>query len=738
MYSLLPPSGSLTLALRARLTSTVLAGLVAIPSVSAPGYLDRPCGFDLNDNGIRGEAEDCQVCDGSTLDPDFDGINEDLIYVDCDSGTDSGSCGAPGAPCRTLEFALNVRADGPGDGAEDIVCFRGTCSPSELEPAIRGVSGHYEVPATGSQERSFQYPSNPAMIVGWDSDRDADYPPHDVDDTAVLDGSVGQPSRAFNINHSADNSFFEIAHFEAVNYNVAPGNDIGGFMRPNNGRQASHLYVHDIALRDINAGQTNRSGAIAFHLFGVGGLRYLAIENIRGTGIGSYFARGSGGDSPPGAGPIRFQNLSIKGHGCDTEDCGDLARFTAFKFWGYIQEVEILDSSFDCDVDSWDPFICVGVGPAQCAQDVTVRGNEFIDFTVALGVQGSARGFCEGSVARATDDIVYDRNLIRNSFSGFTPDHIYMDPGDGADDPGEWTEDVTFSNNIITSSVPYRSCFRYVGGHRAQENPGTITFINNTCHGPITDKPGSGAFLLDRGSPFPHQDWVFRNNIISGVEENQLNVQLGFLPHSWSANFNVYSPFGNFQIPSLRLPDLASWRRETGADGRSTRCQPLFVDAANNDLHLRFDDTCARDNGERLSPRAHDVDGEERQSPWDIGADEVRVPESSALDVLSGRFRLGVQFVDANVARVATSRPLTAASGYFWFFEPDNVEVLVKMIDACSLTDRFWLFATGLTNVGTALRVEDLSASSSRTYLTLGGAAFPPILDTAAFDGCGG
>src|SRR5262245_52206611 len=86
------------------------------------GYLSRPCGFDMNRNGIFGEAADCHVCDGKTTDPDGDGVAEDLSYVDCEAGVDSPDCGAPGKPCRTLAEAWR-KVDGPGDGAEDIVCF---------------------------------------------------------------------------------------------------------------------------------------------------------------------------------------------------------------------------------------------------------------------------------------------------------------------------------------------------------------------------------------------------------------------------------------------------------------------------------------------------------------------------------------------------------------------------------------------------------------------------------------
>jgi len=48
---------------------------------------------------------------------------------------------------------------------------------------------------------------------------------------------------------------------------------------------------------------------------------------------------------------------------------------------------------------------------------------------------------------------------------------------------------------------------------------------------------------------------------------------------------------------------------------------------------------------------------------------------------------------------------MTGDAGYFWFFDRENVEVVVKLLDACGVNDRFWVFAAGLTNVKTTLRV---------------------------------
>ena len=88
---------------------------------------------------------------------------------------------------------------------------------------------------------------------------------------------------------------------------------------------------------------------------------------------------------------------------------------------------------------------------------------------------------------------------------------------------------------------------------------------------------------------------------------------------------------------------------------------------------------------------------------------------------------------DSGVANPAT---LTADTGYFWFFDPDNVEAVIKVLDGCGINDRFWVFAAGLTDVGVSLTVEDTVTGESQTYSNAQGNAFAPIQDTQAFDTC--
>lgn len=111
---------------------------------------------------------------------------------------------------------------------------------------------------------------------------------------------------------------------------------------------------------------------------------------------------------------------------------------------------------------------------------------------------------------------------------------------------------------------------------------------------------------------------------------------------------------------------------------------------------------------------------------------------ATTLCLNQGRFRVRASFeTSQGQGGMAGVQRLTDDSGYFWFFDPDNVELVVKVLDACSDFDRFWVFAAGLTNVEVRLTVEDTaSPGETRIYDNPRGRAFPPIQDTDAFTTC--
>ena len=80
-----------------------------------------------------------------------------------------------------------------------------------------------------------------------------------------------------------------------------------------------------------------------------------------------------------------------------------------------------------------------------------------------------------------------------------------------------------------------------------------------------------------------------------------------------------------------------------------------------------------------------------------------------------------------------TGVSLTTDTGYFWFFSSANVEVMVKVVDGRGVNGKFWVFAAGLTNVDTLIRITDTQTGAVRTYRNPPNTAFQPIQDTSAF-----
>lgn len=117
---------------------------------------------------------------------------------------------------------------------------------------------------------------------------------------------------------------------------------------------------------------------------------------------------------------------------------------------------------------------------------------------------------------------------------------------------------------------------------------------------------------------------------------------------------------------------------------------------------------------------------------------QFSVAEVPALVLADGRFRVTARWKESG-GDSGFGQPfgLTSDTGTFWFFEEDNVEAVVKVLDACSFDDHFWIFAAGLTNVEVELTVVDTLAQLEQTYVNPLGRPFEPIQDTASFATCG-
>jgi hypothetical protein len=102
----------------------------------------------------------------------------------------------------------------------------------------------------------------------------------------------------------------------------------------------------------------------------------------------------------------------------------------------------------------------------------------------------------------------------------------------------------------------------------------------------------------------------------------------------------------------------------------------------------------------------------------------------------NSRFQVEANWETASNTGRARVVKLTADTGYLWFFGPDNVEVVIKVLDACSFVGTFWVFAGGLTDQGAAITVTDTKTGAVKSYTNVRGVPFAPIQDTNAFATC--
>jgi plastocyanin len=116
------------------------------------------------------------------------------------------------------------------------------------------------------------------------------------------------------------------------------------------------------------------------------------------------------------------------------------------------------------------------------------------------------------------------------------------------------------------------------------------------------------------------------------------------------------------------------------------------------------------------------------------------VPSSTALCVNNGRFQVHVHWRSSSAGGDATAVPVDSApdSGLFYFFSPTNLELLVKVLNACdpSVGNKYWVFYAATTNVELIVTVIDSQTGVTQVYYNPLGTAAPPVQDTSAFPTC--
>eukprot|EP01083_Nonionella_stella_P110936 325017_1 len=533
------------------------------------GYISRPCGFDLNHNGIIGEEDDCnKICKGNaqSVDIDYDGINEMQYYIDCNTGTDDSTCGAPSTPCKTIDYAWNTRAS-----AEAILCFTGICqTESAIAPGVSGNTGSYTKSASGSEQYDFEFPTNPTILCGWDKDNDNEYPPYDQDDRSIIDGSMNQLNRFMDMDSvSTSNmpSFVEMAHFEVTGFGSFTPDDSGtGFMNiggtnTNNGIM-HHWYQHDISVWNVNR---DKNADVGLFGWGHNKLQYFAVINCEFLDF-SKGALSTGYNIPSTliaynqrSHHIRMQNVLFRPYNIDSSYAATLVVMR-----GLFEEWEWIDNVFDGNLAPYGPNVVktngglTGIVIDECCQNIIIRNNFLYNLYSPLKVWGW-NGYCSH---RTTSNIIIDHNIMYHDttywrWSLGNGVSITNDADGGA---AVGVDNVTISYNIFDASDPanWQTVFEVAIGNTDAPSEGSINIYGNEAKVTSIRSTFAAFRIGKKGAAYPHQNYQIYENKVFGFTGDSFTDHMRLYecvnaqcPSNLIADDNVYSACGTFEINSV-------------------------------------------------------------------------------------------------------------------------------------------------------------------------------------------
>jgi CSLREA domain-containing protein len=243
---------------------------------------------------------------------------------------------------------------------------------------------------------------------------------------------------------------------------------------------------------------------------------------------------------------------------------------------------------------------------------------------------------------------------------------------------------------------------------------------------------GGGLYIGSATCPsgFCRTDFAIERSIVAGN-----SAAMG--PDCYGLGFSGYNLIGIDDVCGHGPTDAAG-TLQAPLDPKIT---PLGDHGGPTPTHALLAGSPAIDLGPVADCPARDQRGRTRPSGpgCDAGAVERQPgcqPDETTLCLGADRFRVTARWAVHGDAGDARSIPLALDTGSFWFFSPGNVELTLKVLDACAVNDRFWVFASGLTNVAVDIQVEDTVTGATWIHHNPAGAPFQPRLDTNALDVC--
>ena len=626
------------------------------------GYIATGCGFDLDDDLIFGEPEDCTICndlEGTTQileDFDNDGEFEVQTYIDSYRGDDNLMCGGPETPCRTVTYAKNERFR-VGEG-ENVFCVRGEFHEGLLEGGLHnGQDGFKVLLAAGMLEKDWEFASNPTMLVGWDFNQNGIYAPVDEEDIADFDGFVdgnhinvfwqqdckeATPGNCTQNGNYLSTSRWEIAHIRVREYGLlpdpAPGRGLFHSERkayPVEDREmGEHVWFHDIRADDINKGGDSNSGSMMIEGWDRASQKWMSFSNIDIWDSCGYFMRGGGITGPKEH--FLVKNLSMNYH-CTAEAEDGHSGVPGWKLWGTYTDVWFVNSFIDqSPVDWWIPGVTKVSGGIMsintCVRDFYAQGNIFKNTNDPFVTQG---GLLRGCQERNGDNINYKHNLIINDDD--VTDFVAFNLSLGRDEM-VFTKNVNIENNMVMDLGEVPNLKRAL--HIQDDVPANsdldpsdswVRVLGNTIYSPEPEGY-AGWFTVGAGNkeigPDKSHNFEVKRNILALNSANKAFPNYSSTYHSAMGDpmaiilemeENIWelvpqpdqpggrklwkSDNGDNDIDTNSLTEFSAHTGWSSTDRgyEQNHCKVEFEDREHGDLRIADNDTCANGAGANLA-----------------------------------------------------------------------------------------------------------------------------------------
>jgi len=418
--------------------------------------------------------------------------------------------------------------------------------------------------------------------------------------------------------------------------------------------------------------------------------------------------------------------------------------------------VDELFGDIDCPFGSCDPTrgvpVVVGFDTELEGLELSLERGAILSGTVSDAFRGQVLENVDLELWSETGELLASRVsdfFGRYAFEGLAPGRYYLQAS-------RFSYEGQLYSGVLCDGNPFEDCD--LPAATAIDVTASRTIYNGFDFRllPRSDSfcsDFSGNLCLGEGRFKVEVEWEDLDGVRDGAEGEYLTGDAGYFTFVDPDNIEILvkvvnactAPYDRFWIfaagltnleVEITVTDTLTDQSKTYGNDRGGPFEPV--------IDTQGFATCTPPDARRAKTKTNPVDAIARA--WERyrelhGFEKTEgdcVPGSGQLCLENERFEVSAVYETFDGATGSgRAMPLTPNAGYFWFFDPENVEVVVKVLDACvEPYDRYWVFAAGLTNLGVDLRVVDTVTGEEHLYPNPVGRPFAPVVDTTSFDVC--